>query len=189
MEYKTILTTYGLTKQLNCLANKLKFDLTYIAVGDGNGESYTPEEEQTELKNELWRGEVKEVGVTADGTLACTGQVPNEIGGFTIREIGIFDKAKRLICIANVPPTLKTVGNYNVTDILNLKVSMIIVNSKLTELIITPETTLCANIDLSNLSLKGQSIIGTVFFDIMSIAPDYFDIKKLGYDYEVISVY
>ena len=189
MEYKTILTTYGLTKQLNCLANKLKFDLSYIAIGDGNGENYIPDENQTELKNELWRGNVKEVGIAADGTLACTGQVPNEIGGFTIREIGIFDKAKRLICIANVPPTLKTVGNYNVTDILNLKVSMIIVNSKLTELIITPETTLCANIDLSNLSLKGQSIIGTVFFDIMSIAPDYFDIKKLGYDYEVISVY
>ena len=189
MEYKTILTTYGLSKQLNCLANILKFDLSYIAIGDGNGENYIPDENQTELKNELWRGNVKEVGIAADGTLACTGQIPNEVGGFTIREIGIFDKAKRLVCIANVPPTMKTVGVSGVTDILNLKISMIIVNSKLTELIITPETTLCANVDLSNLSPQGQSIIGTVFFDIMSIAPDYFDIKKLGYDYEVISVY
>ena len=189
MEYKTILTTYGLTKQLNCLANKLNFDLTYIAVGDGNGESYIPDENQTELKNEIWRGNVKEVGIAADGTLACTGQIPNETGNFTIREIGIFDKAKRLICIANVPPTLKTIGDSGVTDILNIKISMIIVNSKLTELIITPETSLCANVDLSNLSSKGQSIIGTVFFDITGVAPDYFDIKKLGYDYEVICVY
>ncbi len=189
MRYKTILTTYGLTKQLNCLANNRNFDLSYIAVGDGNNQEYIPNENQTSLINEVWRGEIKGIGIDSDGMLACTGVIPNEDGNFTIREIGIFDKSNNLVCVGNVPPTLKTIGNTGITDILNLKVSMLIVNSDITNLIISPETNLCANIDLSNLSPKGLSIIGTVFFEITSEALDFFDFKKLGYDYEVIREY
>ncbi len=187
--YKSVVTKYGLAKQMDCLANNKDFDLTYISVGDGNGQEYLPDENQTELINELWRGNISYAGLTADGTLACIGTVPNEIGNFIVREIGIFDSSNNLICIANIHPTEKTIGENGLTDILNLKISMAVVNSAIKNLIITPETSICANVDLTNLSQKGLSIIGTVFFEVTSQVLDYTDIKRTGYDYIVIKEY
>lgn len=189
MSYKSILTKYGLKKQLDCLANNKEFDLTYIAVGDGNGQEYVPDEKQETLINELWRGKISDVGLSSDGTLACIGKIPNEDGNFIVREIGFFDSENNLICIANIPPTLKTVGTDGITDILNLKISMVIINTDLKKLIITPETNLCANVNLTNLTPKGLSIIGTVFYEIQNQVLDKEDIKKLGYDYIVIKEY
>lgn len=189
MSYKSIVTKYGLKKQLKCLADNEVFDLKYIAVGDGNGQEYVPDEKQETLINEVWRGDVLEVGFSSDNTLVCIGKIPNDIGNFIIREIGVFDSENNLICIANVPPTQKTTGENGITDILNLKISMIITNSELKNLIITPETNLCANVNLTNLTPKGLSIIGTVFYEIQSEVLDEEDIRKLGYDYIVIKEY
>ena len=97
-EFYSILTQKGLSKQLECIENLTEFDISYIAVGDGDGSLYTPEETQTALKNEKWRGEILTHGI-ADNKLFATTSVPIDVGGFTIREIGLFDSSNNLLCI------------------------------------------------------------------------------------------
>ena len=71
-EFYSIVTEKGLEKQIKCLNDLTNFDISYIAVGDSNGSAYTPQETQTTLKNEKWRGAVLFHGIE-DGKLLTNG--------------------------------------------------------------------------------------------------------------------
>lgn len=134
-EFYSILTQKGLSKQLECIENLTEFDISYIAVGDGNGSLYTPEETQTSLKNEKWRGEILTHGI-ADNKLFATTSVPIDVGGFTIREIGLFDLSNNLLCIGKCPETNKHSSSEGGAQELFIKFYMSITNSELLPLIV-----------------------------------------------------
>lgn len=134
-EFYSILTQKGLSKQLECIENLTEFDISYIAVGDGDGSLYTPEETQTALKNEKWRGEILTHGI-ADNKLFTTTSVPIDVGGFTIREIGLFDSSNNLLCIGKCPETNKHTSSEGGAQELFIKFYMSITNSELLPLII-----------------------------------------------------
>ena len=56
--YGTVITNAGAALIAECILNGTKLPITEAAVGDGNGEPYSPTPAQTELKNEKWRGEI-----------------------------------------------------------------------------------------------------------------------------------
>ena len=85
-EFYSIITNIGLQKIQEALADGTKLDLKYIAVGDSNGKYYEPELSQTKLKNEKYRTEITEL--TA---LTAKALIPASVGGFYLREFGIFD--------------------------------------------------------------------------------------------------
>ena len=134
-EFYSILTQKGLSKQLECIENLTEFDISYIAVGDGDGSLYTPEETQTALKNEKWRGEILTHGI-ADNKLFATTSVPIDVGGFTIREIGLFDSSNNLLCIGKCPETNKHSSSEGGAQELFIKFYMSITNSELLPLIV-----------------------------------------------------
>lgn len=163
-EYYSIVTNAGLQKQYNCLKNGQPFDISEIAVGDGLGESYTPNPEQTRLKNEKWRGKVLTSGI-ADNKLFAAVNLPSSTGGYTIREIGLFDSEGTLLCIGKSPPTVKYLGDNSGLHELFIKFNMLISNSELEKLIVQTDVNMAtvdfvngnfANKDLDNLSKKGQ---------------------------------
>ena len=134
-EFYSILTQKGLSKQLECIENLTEFDISYIAVGDGDGSLYTPEETQTTLKNEKWRGEILTHGI-ADNKLFATTSVPIDVGGFTIREIGLFDSSNNLLCVGKCPETNKHSSSEGGAQELFIKFYMSITNSELLPLIV-----------------------------------------------------
>ena len=134
-EFYSILTQKGLSKQLECIENLTEFDISYIAVGDGDGSLYTPEETQTSLKNEKWRGEILTHGI-ADNKLFATASVPIDVGGFTIREIGLFDSPNNLLCVGKCPETNKHSSSEGGAQELFIKFYMSITNSELLPLIV-----------------------------------------------------
>lgn len=134
-EFYSILTQKGLSKQLECIENLTEFDISYIAVGDGDGSLYTPEETQTSLKNEKWRGEILTHGI-ADNKLFATTSVPIDVGGFTIREIGLFDSSNNLLCVGKCPETNKHSSSEGGAQELFIKFYMSITNSELLPLIV-----------------------------------------------------
>ncbi len=134
-EFYSILTQKGLSKQLECIENLTEFDISYIAVGDGDGSLYTPEETQTALKNEKWRGEILTHGI-ADNKLFATTSVPIDVGGFTIREIGLFDSSNNLLCIGKCPETNKHSSSEGGAQELFIKFYMSITNSELLPFIV-----------------------------------------------------
>lgn len=57
-QYFTIVTDSGTKEMLEAVNEEKKVSLVHFAVGDGNGTYYEPETTMTELKNEVWRGNI-----------------------------------------------------------------------------------------------------------------------------------
>jgi len=110
-QFYTILTAVGKAKLANALALGRKVELTHLALGDGGGSYYNPTEDQTALRNEVWRGNISSVEVDADNPnwIKIQTIVLSQHGGFTIREAGVFDADGDLIAIGKYPETYKPV--------------------------------------------------------------------------------
>jgi phage-related tail fiber protein len=109
--YKTIHTTYGLGRIAAAEATGTPINLTHMAVGDGNGNPTTPTAGQTALVREITatRSTVNRVYQDPDDPLLFTAElvIPADIGGFTVRECGIFDQDGGLFAVSNIPDTYK----------------------------------------------------------------------------------
>ena len=108
-DYYTLLTTTGAAQLANAQATGTTVAIKYLAVGDGNGTAYDPSENQTALVNEVWRGQINQVVVDADNAnwLVIEGIVPEDVGGWYVREVGVFDADGNLIAIGKYPETYK----------------------------------------------------------------------------------
>ena len=130
----SLVTRKGLEKQLQCINDSARFNISQIAVGDGNGTLYQVTEDMTELKNEKWRGDILSHGIE-DGKLFATVVVPIDVGGFTIREIGLFDNNNVLLCVAGCPEINKHDSTVGGAQELFIKMYMTLANSDLAPLI------------------------------------------------------
>ena len=96
-----IWTQKGLDKETAFRAGGERKKLTHIAVGDGNGTIPLVSAAQTGLVNEVWRGLANAVMVNPDDPtdLLVDVVIPNNVGGFWIREWGIFDEDGDLVAV------------------------------------------------------------------------------------------
>lgn len=129
MEFYSIITNKGLDLITKALSNGTKLNLEYIAVGDSNGAYYEPNPNQTSLVNERYRAKISEVT-----ELVAKAQIPNDIGGFYIREVGVFDDKNNLILIAKQPETYKPIVSEGSTKELWIKVLIQAINPDVLEL-------------------------------------------------------
>ena len=111
-QFYTILTAVGKAKIANAAALGKKVELTELALGDGGGSYYNPTEDQTELRNEVWRGAIGTVDVDGENPnwIIIQTVVPSQHGGFMIREAGVFDNEGDLIAVGKYPETYKPVA-------------------------------------------------------------------------------
>lgn len=109
--YYTLLTAAGQAKLTNALALGTTVQITHIAVGDGNGNPVTPTEARTALVREVYRGAVNSLAVDASNPnwLIAEMAIPMASGGWTIREIGLFDVDGTLIAYGNFPDSYKPI--------------------------------------------------------------------------------
>ncbi len=110
-DYYTLLTAIGAAQLANAQALGTSVSLKYVAVGDGNGAAYDPVESQTALVNEVWRGQVNQITVHADNAnwLVIEAIIPEDTGGWFVREVGLFDADGNLIAVGKYPVTYKPV--------------------------------------------------------------------------------
>lgn len=108
-QYGTIITTIGLAQIANAQVTQSKVGLEYVALGDGNGAHYVPTQNQTALVNEVWRGLVSNVTIDSnnENRIIIDAVIPVTAGGFTIREIGVFDDQNQLIAVGQYPEKYK----------------------------------------------------------------------------------
>ncbi|WP_395754890.1 tail fiber protein [Edwardsiella ictaluri] len=107
--YFTLLTTVGETALASATTQDSPLRLTQMAVGDGNGNLPMPDSNQTQLVNERRRAPLNTLSIDPNNpNQIIAGQVlPEDVGGWWIREIGLYDEHDRLIAIGNCPPTYK----------------------------------------------------------------------------------
>ena len=108
--YQTLVTTTGLAKLADATASGNNLTLTKLAVGDGGGDAVTPDADMSGLVNEVWRGAINSISTDQANpshlNIECI--IPTSVGGWWMREVGIFDAEGDLIIIANYPDTHKT---------------------------------------------------------------------------------
>lgn len=109
--FYTILTDVGQAKLANAIALGQTIDITELAVGDGNGALPVPDTSRTALVNEVRRAPINlsEVDDQNPSWVVVEQVLPPDVGGWTIREIGVFDIDGDLIGYGNYPETYKPV--------------------------------------------------------------------------------
>ena len=136
-EFYSLVTNYGAEKQLRCITDGLPFEVTHIALGDGNGRYYEPSTSQTKLVNEVWRGNVEKCE-WIENRFYCVTTVPAEIGGFDVREAGVFDEENNLLVITKFPETTKQAPESVTVKQLPIRIELEMSNTQLAELVINP---------------------------------------------------
>ncbi|GHE20115.1 phage tail protein [Halomonas urumqiensis] len=108
-EFYTLITDTGQAKLAAALANNESIELGSVAVGDGGGSLPTPEASRTALIDEVHRAPINHIAVDADNPnwLIVETVLPPEIGGWTIREVGVYDTEGELIVYGNYPESYK----------------------------------------------------------------------------------
>jgi microcystin-dependent protein len=120
--YYTLLTAQGAVDLTNGQVFGVSVPLTHLAVGDGAGEPVLPTEAMTALVNERFRVPVNSISQDVDNPnwLIVEAVLPANVGGWTVREIGLFgglnadniaatptDPGNRLLAVGNFPETYK----------------------------------------------------------------------------------
>ncbi|EGK0678935.1 phage tail protein [Salmonella enterica] len=108
-EFYTLLTDWGMAKIASALADKKQIHLQKMAVGDGGGQYYEPTASQTNLRHEVWRGEMNTLTVAPNNPnwLIAELVLPEDVGGWYVREVGVFDDEGELIAIGKFPESYK----------------------------------------------------------------------------------
>ncbi|ENP2198870.1 phage tail protein [Salmonella enterica] len=109
-KFKTIITDYGKQRLIAAMSpGGTKLTPTQMAVGDGGGNPTSPDTTSTALVNEVWRAAVNSVTVDKKhpDTIIVELLVPAEVGGFWIREAGIYDEFNKLVAICSLPASEK----------------------------------------------------------------------------------
>lgn len=110
-KFFTILTKVGEAKLANATALGQTVQFEKLAVGDGNGDLPTPDQNQTALINEVRRALLNAVEIDPNNPnwIICEQVIPEDVGGWTIREVGIYDVDGDLIAVGNFPETYKPI--------------------------------------------------------------------------------
>ena len=108
-KYFALLTNQGAAKLANAAALGTKVDLKEMAVGDGGGTLPTPDPAQTKLIGEKRRAQLNSLSIDAANSSQIIAEqiIPENEGGFWIREIGLYDADGVLIAVANCAETYK----------------------------------------------------------------------------------
>lgn len=108
-QYFTVLTNYGSQALAKALATNQPLRLSSFAVGDGNGQAVTPTADRTALVKETHRANVSAVSLDPRNNkqIIIELTIPEDVGGFYIREMGVFDSTNNLVAYANTPESFK----------------------------------------------------------------------------------
>lgn len=182
-KYYSILTDIGIAKISNATVTGEKCSVTNFAVGDGSGTYYTPQSSQTDLKNEVWRGVVAtyELDEMAGNIINITAVIPASVGGFTIRECGIFNAENQMIAIANCPDIVKVRTEDGAASELMISMSIAIQNTDNIQIVVDPTVIIATKADIEKIKIKYDSEIQklqTQIDNIHTFSGDYNDLTN-----------
>ncbi len=142
--YFAIPTHAGQAKIANAIALGVPLKITQMAVGDGNGQPVTPNPAQTALVREQRRAPLNTLfqDPLNPAQLVAEQIIPETVGGWWIREVGLFDDSGTLIAIANSPDTYKPQLSEGSGRTQTIRMVLIVSDTSAVELKIDPAVVL-----------------------------------------------
>lgn len=108
-KYFALLTNQGAAKLANAAAHGTQLKITEMALGDGGGSLPTPDPAQTKLISEKRRAALNTLKTDAANINHIIAEqiIPEDEGGFWIREIGLYDADGTMVAVGNCAETYK----------------------------------------------------------------------------------
>lgn len=140
-KFGTIITNKGAALIADCILRGEVLPITTAAAGDGGGAYYEPSADQTALRNECWRGEIAGFSLSeyAQNMLDIKIIIDDEVGGFTIREMGLFADDGTMVAICNTPDTEKISITGGIPGRLTMLMHIIVSDASAVKIVINPE--------------------------------------------------
>ncbi|MBS9558839.1 phage tail protein [Escherichia coli] len=144
VKYYAILTNQGAVRLANATMLGSKLNLTQMAVGDANGVLPTPDPAQTKLINQKRIAPLNLLSVDPNNQSQIIAEqiIPENEGGFWIREIGLYDDEGVLIAVANCPETYKPQLQEGSGRTQTIRMILVVTNTEAITLKIDPSVVL-----------------------------------------------
>ncbi|HBD1919378.1 TPA: phage tail protein, partial [Escherichia coli] len=144
VKYYAILTNQGAARLANATLLGSKLNLTQMAVGDANGVLPTPDPAQTKLINQKRIAPLNLLSVDPNNQSQIIAEqiIPENEGGFWIREIGLYDDEGVLIAVANCPETYKPQLQEGSGRTQTIRMILVVTNTEAITLKIDPSVVL-----------------------------------------------
>ena len=144
VKYYAILTNQGAARLANATMLGSKLNLTQMAVGDANGVLPTPNPAQTKLINQKRIAPLNLLSVDPNNQSQIIAEqiIPENEGGFWIREIGLYDDEGVLIAVANCPETYKPQLQEGSGRTQTIRMILVVTNTEAITLKIDPSVVL-----------------------------------------------
>lgn len=170
-QFFAILTAVGEAKQANAAALGTSWTFAQMAVGDANGTDPIPSRTQTKLINERRRAPLNQVKVDpANASVIIAEQIiPENIGGWWVRELALYDADGDMVAVANCAPTFKPLLAQGSGRTQVIRINLIVSSTANIELKIDPSVVLATReyVDtvvveaLSKLDFKHSVLVAT----------------------------
>lgn len=197
----TLVTNRGKQKILKAAAVGKKVAISKIKVGDGNGSSYTIDESMTSLKNVVYETNIANFKQDPlnQNTLVVESLIPSDVGGFYIREIGLYDEDDELIVITSYEETYKPVAEEGSTMELFIRIAMVLSNTNAVTIVIDPSVVFVTQADLEKIykligdpgtasaEFTDTSSIVIMLRELYAMIGDFKNLELDGYDTRPIS--
>ncbi|EHF7705511.1 hypothetical protein J3191_002246 [Salmonella enterica] len=147
-KFKTIITDYGKQRLIAAMSpGGTKLTLTQMAVGDGSGNPTNPDTTSTALVNEVWRAAVNSVTVdkSHQNTIIVELLIPAEVGGFWVREAGIYDEFSKLVAICSLPASEKPLLEQGSGRAQTVRMTLIVSDTSIVNITIDSTTIMATN--------------------------------------------
>ncbi|EQC0634448.1 phage tail protein [Salmonella enterica] len=154
-EFFTILTAAGRAKIAAALAEQKQIVLQTMVVGDGNGKYVEPSESQTKVEHEVWRGQLNTLKIAPENPawVIAEAVLPEAVGGWYVREVGLLDKDGVLIAIGKFPETYKPKLPAGASKQIVIRAVMEVTNAAAVTLMVDPSLVM-ATVEYVDLSIE-----------------------------------
>ncbi|CAI8780085.1 Phage tail protein [Pseudomonas donghuensis] len=143
-QFFAILTAVGEAKQANANALGVPWTFAQMGVGDANLTDPIPSRDQKKLINERRRAPLNQVKVDPDNASVIIAEqvIPPDVGGWWIREIGLYDADGDLVAVANCAPSFKPLLNQGTGKTQVVRLNIIVTSTANVQLKIDPAVVL-----------------------------------------------
>lgn len=128
--YHSLFTEKGLELLRESIQNGTKLGITHMSFGDGGGLLPVPNASYTQMVNEVYRVQLNRLAPSNKNPnwLEADGVIPSAVGGFNIREVGLW-AGNVMVAYANYPPTYKPTGDQGTAQIKTIRIVLQIDNT------------------------------------------------------------
>lgn len=131
-KFYTILTNIGKAQIANSGVMGSKVNFVKFKIGDGNGAYYEPTENQKDLVHTVYEGNITDIETDKENPnwMKINLMIPANVGGFMIREYGVFDADGNMLAVAKCAESYKPVAEDGSTKELILRMILAVSNTK-----------------------------------------------------------